>query len=375
MNRDGGEQKPEARLDGQRRPHIARIAEFRHARRELRRVGDDARAPHRREEDERPRARAEQEPDEQAARAAQAHRRGGDGGAPHAVGQKPRRHAAQRARADDDEGRAFGHRHRLPARLEARAEHHGQPRPHRIQLPHVAEVSEVGEPHAAVAKDARHLSYVELRRGQRVGAFAHEQQHNEPARDGEPRGEQHIETPVRAPQCVDQIRRSLAQRERAHQHAQSHPAPAPEPRRHDLHPRRVNAREEKSDEKTQSDARRQVRREEPEGGVRECASEGAERDQTARAHDIRQIEERTEERPRDEAELHGQRQPARARLRQTPLRSERGHDRRGREPQRHRQKLGDRQQGERTPTPRALGSIQKAILNRCILQSLGGRRF
>jgi len=79
-----------------------------------------------------------------------------------------------------------------------------------------------------------------------------------------------------------------------------------------LHPRRVHPREEKSDEKTQSDARRQVRREEPEGGVRECAREGAERDQTARAHDIRQVEERTEERPRDEAELHGQRQPTRA---------------------------------------------------------------
>ena len=49
-----------------------------------------------------------------------------------------------------------------PLRGESRANHHGSPRPHRVQLPHVAEVTEAREPHAAIAEDFRDLARIEV---------------------------------------------------------------------------------------------------------------------------------------------------------------------------------------------------------------------
>ena len=190
----------------------------------------------------------------------------------------------------------------------------------------MAEVPEVGEAHAAVAEDARDLARVELRCGGGERPVADEEQHDQPARHRQRRDEQDVRAPVGAAHGVDQIRRGLPQRERPDQDAQRSPTPAPEPRRHYFHPRRIDSGEKKTDEEAQSDAHAETLREESEAGVHDCARDCRSREEVARAYYVGQVEERREKRARDEAELHGERQPTRRGFRKMPLRAERGRD-------------------------------------------------
>src|SRR5205085_6638924 len=140
--------------------------------------------------------------------------------------------------------------------------------------PHVTEVSEVRQTHAAVSEDARDLTNVELRRCGRERPVADEEQNDRSARRGERRDEQNVRAPLGAPDGVHEIRRSLPQSQRTYEHAQSRPAPAPEPRRHYLHSGRIDSGEEQPREKSQAHAHAETFGEETESRVDDCARSG-----------------------------------------------------------------------------------------------------
>src|SRR5438552_123195 len=61
-------------------------------------------------------------------------------------------------------------------RLEAGGEEETEPRPHRVELPHVAEVAEAGQPGPALVEDGARHAQIEARGGKAIG----------PLRDAEP---------------------------------------------------------------------------------------------------------------------------------------------------------------------------------------------
>src|SRR5207253_1340805 len=69
---------------------------------------------------------------------------------------------------------------------EARVEEHADPRPHRVELPHVAEVAEAREARAALAEDREGHPEVEARSGEAMRSLADE----DPDYDG-PGGRKH----------------------------------------------------------------------------------------------------------------------------------------------------------------------------------------
>ena len=61
---------------------------------------------------------------------------------------------------------------------ETGANHERNPGPHRIQFPHVAKVTEVREPHTAIAKYSAGLSQIKRRPRQRQWAIADQEQNH-----------------------------------------------------------------------------------------------------------------------------------------------------------------------------------------------------
>jgi hypothetical protein len=217
-------------------------------------------------------------------------------------------------------------------------------------------VPEVGQPDAAVAEDLGDLRDVQPRREGQVGPVAHEQQDDEAAHRREPRDGQNVGAPLQAPHRVDQVRRGLAERERADEDAERHAALAPEPARHDLHARRIDAREEEPRAEAQDDrgpGAAGLERDPRVGGRRQPRAAG---DEGARGDDVGQVGDGAQQRPDDEPELHGERQPRGRRARERPLGLQRRRDRRGREPEGHDEQLGERQPDQRAPSFRILGA-------------------
>ena len=85
---------------------------------------------------------------------ARPHRPDRDARAAQPIGEPAGKHASRRAAADGDERgeRAGGRRIRGSGRGEAGRRQHANPRPHRVELPHVPEVAERREPRAAAAR-------------------------------------------------------------------------------------------------------------------------------------------------------------------------------------------------------------------------------
>src|SRR5207247_2444123 len=77
---------------------------------------------------------------------------------------------------------------------EARVEEHTDPRPHRVELPHVAEVAEAREARAALAEDREGHPEVEARGGEAMRSLADE----DPDHDG-PGGREHGRDAERSP--------------------------------------------------------------------------------------------------------------------------------------------------------------------------------
>ena len=98
-------------------------------------------------------------PDRRGAAAADRHRDDGERRAPEAVGEKARADAADRARPRwSRTPRAWPRSRRVAGgqrQREARVEEHADPRPHRVELPHVAEIAQIGEPQRHVAPRRR----------------------------------------------------------------------------------------------------------------------------------------------------------------------------------------------------------------------------
>ena len=192
----------------------------------------------------------------------------------------------------------------------------GQPRPHRVQLPHVAEVAEDGEPRLAVrarrspASDQENGPPRERERARRGTRGPPGAAPATPPADTDSTTVCH-RAPFRG--AASRYGQRLAHRERADQRADGQPARGPEPRGHHLHGRRIDAGQE--------DAGREPRRQRGAGyagaamsaALDAAAPSAHTRDQRPAAHEVGQVEDRRGGRPHHEPELHGRGEPARLR--------------------------------------------------------------
>ena len=140
---------------------------------------------------------------------------------------------------------------RLGARAVAVAEEDEEPRPHRVQLPHVPEVAEGGETNAAVAQHLPELARVERRTRERVRPLRHEAPRDQAAEHRERGGDVDDEAPVEPAEPVDEMRHGRAERQRPDERAEREPAAALVPGRHQLERRWVHARQAETGERAQ----------------------------------------------------------------------------------------------------------------------------
>ena len=143
--------------------------------RELRRVRDHGEAP---EERDREREPVRDEPDRERAEPRDGHAGRRRLRTPDPVAGDPTGDAAEPARGDHgegDEGRVGA------VRVELVAGEDEEPRPHRVELPHVPEVAERGEADAAVVERASCLARIEHRARERERALADSHEHEQAA--------------------------------------------------------------------------------------------------------------------------------------------------------------------------------------------------
>jgi len=108
------------------------------------------------------------EADRRRAGAGDRHGQYGQGGSPQTVGEDAAGQAAERPDRDGGEGRQLGgdgRRLRRQGAGEAGMQEDADPRPHGIQLPHVAEIAEIGQHEFALAKNFADVFPIETRRG------------------------------------------------------------------------------------------------------------------------------------------------------------------------------------------------------------------
>ena len=132
------EREPDRELQRQRCADVRLISELGDDRRELRGVRDDGESPHEADRQGEPRRPLRDEPDRDGARSRRDHHRRRRLRPAPAVAEQSAGDAAERPGADHGEGRV----RRARARPVHRAEEDDEPRPHRVQLPHVSEVAE-----------------------------------------------------------------------------------------------------------------------------------------------------------------------------------------------------------------------------------------
>ena len=178
------------------------------------------------------------------------------------------------------------------------------------------------------------------------------------------RGDGRLPRDVR--QAAHEVRRRGAERERADDDARGQSAAALEVRGDQPHAGRIDAGDRHADE----EARRQRGREsagQQQLGVEDRGGHGRGRHQPARLEPVGEVEQRRADAARDEARLHGDREPGGARGAQVPVARERGHDGRRAEPgrvgedggERHAQQCAAREDG-RHRTPGAVSSAAKS---------------
>ena len=242
------------------------------------------------------------------------------------------------------------------ARLQARREERADPRPHGVQLPHVAEIAEAGQASAAIAEDRARHAHVEARRGEPVRALPDEGPDDRAAGDRQERGREQDVPPRQVGEAADQVRHRRAHGEGADQDADGEAAALAKPRRHDLHRRRVGARHGDAGDESQDQGRPETVHPERDGGIGDGAERAARHhERTGRPH-VGQIPERAHERAQDESELDGDGQRGGARITEMPLARQRGQDGRRAEPERKRQQLRDGEREQRAPPGRRKGT-------------------
>ena len=188
LDRHHRQQKPEARLQRQRRADVVARRVLADERRELRGVGDHREAPdHRRARRTRP-ARAPKTTGVSAAQAALVHM------AQIATRARPSRSASQPAStqpavplpmARNAASEPAAAASATPAAAKLAVGEHGNPRPHRVELPHVAEIAERRQPRAARREDPPDRVGIEGRGRRDVRTVAHDDKTSSAADDGE----------------------------------------------------------------------------------------------------------------------------------------------------------------------------------------------
>ena len=144
------------------------------------------------------------------------HRPDRDARAAEAVGDPARQRAAGRAAADGEKrGERSGRlRRRHPGRGEARRGEHGDPRPHRVELPHVSEIAERRQPRAAALRGSGAIACGSKGDGAATyGPSRTTTSDQQAAGEGEGRGEQHRLAPRAAVERRQQVRKRLAERQ------------------------------------------------------------------------------------------------------------------------------------------------------------------
>src|SRR2546427_13095384 len=157
---------------------------------ELSGIGDDRDPPDARERERDERRSAERESRHRGAGGGDRHRDHRERGPSPAVGRRAAQPAAERADGDHQERGAARVEPRIaPAAShpEALREEDADPRPHRVELPHVPEIAEAREPRAALPEDREGHPEAEARRRKSVGPLAHGGQNEDLPGGGEER--------------------------------------------------------------------------------------------------------------------------------------------------------------------------------------------
>ncbi len=264
-----------------------------------------------RAQDERRRS-AEQEADEQRARPAGEHRGDGQRRPPVAVREDAGHDASDPADADDEEGRERGRGRVIGAGgREARRDEQRHPRPHRVELPHVAEVAEVRELDRPVAERRRRDRHAEARRRGLERTRLREGEHEQATDDRGDRGERDDRPPVEARERAggaEQMRQCRPDGQRPDQHADRHAAPEAEPSRDHPHPDRVHRRQRHAGQGSPRQGRGGVGGDEREAEIAGRGDERADTEQAPPGKDIGRPGRRDGQGSDRESELdrHGQ---------------------------------------------------------------------
>ena len=349
---------PGGRLERERRSRRPGRRELADRGRELRRIGDDRDAPDDDDGEDEGGRRAEQEPGDDRARSRQGHRRDRQGRPPEAVGERARGDAAHRPGGDDEErdrARALG-RH-VAAQREAGRQEGRDPGPHRVELPHVAEVAEVREPHGRLRQRRTGLSHAEPRGGNGQRAIADREPRDRGRQQARDASGDHDEAPVEIDdraRGAQRIRDGRSERDRTDQHADREAALAAEPSGQHLHRHRVDGRDSGAAQRAKRDGGDEVDREQPEGGVRDGRDERPDRDEPARRDDVGGTGQGQHERADRESDLDRHRQERRLEPVDLPFRGDERRHGGGAEPRDQREDDRGRQGEEDPPAPRGL---------------------
>ena len=201
--------------------------------------------------------------------------------------------------------------------LERGPEEDHEPGPHRVQLPHVAEVTERGQPDAAVGEGPAGLARIEGSAGEGKGAVG-DPGGDQPAGNREGGGDDDHQTPVEAAEAVDEVRQRRANGQRPDKDPQRGAATFAVPGRHHLQRRRVDLGQRRTGEEAQRQ-RGQRPVGEDDQAVRERSGERPRENHTLRAEDVGEVEQRRAECTDDETQLYRDRQPGGAAAAQIPV--------------------------------------------------------
>ena len=239
-----------------------------------------------------------------------------------------------------------------PGRGEARGKEQRHPRPHRVELPHVAEVAKVRESDRRLSQRRPRDIEAEPRRGRIPWTSGSCREHQQPSDDGNDAGRCHRCPPVDALARADraqQIRQRGTDREGPHEHPDRQaPLPA-EPARKQLQPDRVDAGQGKPGDEAKRHGCHDVRCHEGEPEVGQRGDKRPGREQRSRGDHVGSGSGRNRERSDRETELDRDRKDGQAEPLESPFGAERGGNCRGAEPRRHRQQLAHGDDGQDPP--------------------------
>src|SRR5438034_8079549 len=202
------EREPHARLRRESGADVRGRRELGDRGGELGGIGDDRDPPDARERERDERGSAERESRHRGAGGGDRHRDHRERRPSPAVGRHATQPAAERADGDHQERGAARVEPRIaPAAShpEALREEDADPRPHRVELPHVPEIAEAREPRAALPEDREGHPEVEARRGKSVGPLAHEGSNENGPGGGEERGGAERSPPRQVGEASDQV--------------------------------------------------------------------------------------------------------------------------------------------------------------------------